>query len=65
MDEDTADLVVSLTARVGMIMEDVVDAALTLGAMDDAQRDLTLQTLERAAMRIERLIQAAVVLHRG
>lgn len=64
MTEHTADLVAGIAARVGMIMEDVVDTALTLGVMDDTQRGAALQVLEHAAMRIQRLTQAAVVLYR-
>ena len=62
MDTNTADLISELCTRAGMIMEDVVDGALTIGCAGAAQRTLRLHDLKRASDRIAKLIDAAIAL---
>jgi len=62
MDDDTAELIAQLCTRIGMIMEDVSDMALTLGKADAGHRAKSLRQLERASEQISRLVRAALVL---
>ena len=62
MDEDTADLVVQLCTRIGMTMEDASVDALTIGAMDAAERADAIARLEAASCRISRLMGAVTAL---
>jgi hypothetical protein len=60
MDQDTANLIAALCTRAGMIMEDVVDDALTMGRLDAADRTGRLQQLKRASDTIAALVRAAL-----
>lgn len=62
MEEDTAELIAALGTRIGMIMEDVVDSALTLAHVDSPERAARLARLARASARIGWLVQAAQAL---
>lgn len=62
MDQDTAALISQLCTRAGMIMEDVVDSALTMGHAEPAERTKQLHNLKHATDRISKLIDAALAL---
>lgn len=59
MDENASDLVVQLCARAGMIMEDHVDAALTLEALPRQDWLSAVRNLKEAASDIGALASAA------
>ncbi|HET9645611.1 MAG TPA: hypothetical protein VFP68_20150 [Burkholderiaceae bacterium] len=59
MDHDTEDLVVQLSTRIGMIMEDTSMLALTVRGMDPVGRRAALRKIEQAAGRIHALVAAA------
>jgi len=62
MDQDTANLIAALCSRAGMIMEDVVDDALSMGRFNAAERTARLQQLKRASDKIGTLVDAALAL---
>lgn len=59
MNQDTADLIAQLCTRVGMIMEDNADTALTIRAMPSTEWPATLEALEWATHEIGVLLKAA------
>ena len=62
MDQDTANLIATLCTRVAMIMEDIIDDALTMGRTGAAERTDRLQQLKRASEKIGILVDAALAL---
>lgn len=62
--DDDAELIAKLTARAGMIMEDVSVRAITMVSQARAERGAALATLSDAAQTIELLIAAATALDR-
>ena len=62
MDQDTANLIAALCTQAGMIMEDIVDEALTMGRSGAAERTGRLQQLKRASDKIGTLVDAALAL---
>jgi hypothetical protein len=62
MDQDTANLIAALCTQAGMIMEDIVDEALTMGRIGAAERTGRLQQLKRASDKIGTLVDAALAL---
>jgi hypothetical protein len=62
MDQDTAALISQLCTRAGMIMEEVVDSALTISHAEPAERTKHLHNLKHATDRINKLINAAMAL---
>ena len=62
MDQDTAHLIAALCTRAGMIMEDIVDDALTVGRGNSGERTARLQQLKRASDKIGKLVDAALAL---
>ena len=62
MDQDIANLIAALCSRAGMIMEDVVDDALSMGRFNAAERPARLQQLKRASDKIGTLVDAALAL---
>jgi len=62
MDESTSDLVIQLCTRIGMIMEDACETALTMGEADADQRLERIADIEAASDKIGALIRAARVL---
>jgi hypothetical protein len=58
MDDDARDLVNQLCTRIGMIMEDASELALTIGGDAQADRAARLTQLADASARIDALIQA-------
>lgn len=62
MDENRDELIALLGTRIGMIMEDVVVVALTVGAASIEQRDGKIGTIVEAAERIKRLADALATL---
>jgi hypothetical protein len=65
MDDDTAELITQRCTRIGMIIEDVSDVALTLGKANAEHRAKSLRQLERASEQINCLVQAVLVLEGG
>lgn len=61
MDQATADLIVQLCTRAGMIMEDASAVAVTLDT-NDTEFKAQLEQLVRASSRIGVLLAAAAVL---
>lgn len=64
MDESNADIVIRLCTRIGMIMEDTCEMALTIRSADAAERLKRLEALENASKEIGALIRAARILNR-
>jgi len=62
MDQDTANLIAALCTQAGMIMEDIIDEALTMGRIGAAERTGRLQQLKRASDKIGTLVDAALAL---
>ena len=62
MDQDTANLIAALCTQAGMIMEDIIDEALTMGRIGAAERTARLQQLKRASDKIGTLVDAALAL---
>lgn len=62
MDENRDELIALLGTRIGMVMEDVVVVALTVGATTPDQRDRKIGTIVEAAGRIQRLADALATL---
>jgi len=62
MDTHTADLIATLCAQTAMIMEDVVDSALTIGSVESDERTRRLHELTRGIDRMRSLIDAALAL---
>lgn len=62
MNDDAQDQIAQLGTEIAMIMEDVIDSALTLGAAEREQRRGRLEELRRAATRIASLIDEAIAL---
>lgn len=58
MDENTAELIALLGTRIGMIMEDVSETALTLGRMEQAEMAAAIDTLDHASTAISAMIAA-------
>lgn len=62
MDEDASELIMQLCTRIGMIMEDHVDAALTIRTVTLSEWAAVLDQIEKAAEEIGALAKAAKVL---
>ena len=58
MDDDTTELIARLGTRIGMIMEDVGEIALTLGPMKPADRVVAINALDKAATAISAMVAA-------
>jgi len=59
MEDDTEDLAIQLSTRIGMIMEDTSAAALTIRGLEPAERRAALMRIERASVQIHALLSAA------
>ncbi len=62
MDDDARDLVNQLCTRIGMIMEDASELALTIGSVDQSDRPKQLTKLAESSARISALVRAAMSL---
>jgi hypothetical protein len=62
MDDDARDLVNQLCTRIGMIMEDASELALTIAGVDRAGRPERLTQLADASTRIAALLRAAMAI---
>ena len=59
MDDDTRDLITLLCTRIGMLMEDLSAAALTVGLEDLGRIGTVIDDLSRGADQIAALAEAA------
>lgn len=62
MANDPEDLIPQLCAQAAMIMEDVLDSALMIQGARTPERSQQLEHLKQAAVRITKLIDAALAL---
>ncbi len=62
MGDDTADLILQLCTQAGMIMEDTSPIALTVRVDHEAELNLALASLRKAALQIVLIIAAAEAL---
>lgn len=58
MDENRDELIALLGARIGMVMEDVADVALTVGAAAPEQRNGQIEMIVRAVGELSSLASA-------
>jgi len=59
MHKDQRELIIQLCTKAGMVMENAVTSALTLGSFDDHKLVQTLDELEAQSSKIAKLIAAA------
>lgn len=59
MDLDTKDVITQLCTQAGMIMEDMIPAALTIGTLDDEEITAQLASFDADLVRAIHFIQAA------
>jgi len=59
MDKDTSELIEQLCTRIGMVMEDAIMDALTVGEMSGDEREGALRRIDYALERMMALIAAA------
>ena len=62
MDDETNDLVLQLSTRAGMLMEDASAIALTMRTLDQRQRRARLKALRQTIDRMAKLVDGAIAI---